>query len=154
MGGLHSRRSQSQAMSICAHLYWGQTQRYPRRALYCLQGALRMGNKALLVDPANLGLFVDVLEKAVQFYDQGNDEVTPMFLSGLVALCVQHLKYSGGREPSDCKLALTSMLQQLESLAAEDRYAQIKLPRLTTVGDTQPDSTSECHARSNLYGVI
>lgn len=115
---LESKRLQSKGLCLCAAMFWGPACRDAGQAMLCLQRALRCADGAIHIDPLDVGLFVEVLDRAAQLFDEANTEVTASFLSCLLALCAQHLQYIGDRAPVEAAQALRATVLDLQERQA------------------------------------
>jgi len=118
-GRLATALLQCRALCLCAGLFWSPACKQPGRTLACLRRALRLADSAIHVDPMDVGLFVEVLDQAVHHFGQGNEEITAPFLSGLLALCVQHLRYIESRAPVEALRGLHVALADLQEKQAK-----------------------------------
>ncbi|GAB7363127.1 hypothetical protein MBLNU230_g3416t1 [Neophaeotheca triangularis] len=104
---LLKKPDQCRAVYLASHLWWsvdkseeqeeGQEEaenkelyRDPRRVLECLQRALRVAD-ACMDSAVSIELFVEILNRYVYFYEQGNEAVTTKYLNGLIELIQSNL---------------------------------------------------------------
>jgi len=115
---LPSLRLQSKGMCLCSDLFWGPTHREAGSTLLCLRKALRFTDGAVHVNPEDIGLFVEILDQAVHHFGEGNEEITAPFLTGLLALCTQHLRYLDAQAPVEALRGLHVALADLREKQA------------------------------------
>ena len=91
------KTEQCEAVTLCSHLFYvvdndGSTVVYsnPQRCLECLQRALKLANACTTADPSNLGLFVELLDIYLYFFEKKNPSITGNYITGLVALIKEH----------------------------------------------------------------
>jgi vacuolar protein sorting-associated protein 35 len=71
--------------------------------LECLQRALKLADACTSANPANLNLFVDLLDLYLYFFEKKNPSITGNYITGLVALIKEHagnLEQFGGNDTS------------------------------------------------------
>jgi len=90
---LLKKPDQCRAAYLCSHLFWTEAVKDSENVLLCLKRALKIANKAQEVASAtstgesvSLGLFVEVHNKYLYFFNAGNEAVTPSILQGLMEL--------------------------------------------------------------------
>jgi len=110
-----SKRFQSKAFSLCCQLFWLPQLNFQDadRGLLCLRRALQSADGAIHSDPLDVGLFVDILNEVIHLFAEGASQVSPVLLSKILALCVQHAKYIGNRVPLDAMRALRAAIAGL-----------------------------------------
>jgi len=87
---------QCQLVASCAHLFYpvgqGDNIKYsnPQRALECLQRSLKLADACTSMNPANVSLFVDLLDHYVYFFEKKNPLITNTYITGLVSLIKEH----------------------------------------------------------------
>jgi len=104
---------QSKAMCLGLGLFWGPARHEVGQTLACLRRALRCVDAAIQIAPTDVCLFIEVLDRAVYLFGDGHEEISPTFISGLLALCVQHLRFIEPRVPADALRALQATLAEL-----------------------------------------
>ena len=62
----------------------------PQRGLECLQRALKLADACTGANPANLKLFVDLLDHYLFFFEKSSPAITGNYITGLVALIKEH----------------------------------------------------------------
>ena len=68
-----------------------QLYRDGKRVLECLQRALRVAD-ACMDTAVSVELFVEILNRYVYYYDQGNETVTTKYINGLIELIHSNLQ--------------------------------------------------------------
>ncbi|KAL3936155.1 MAG: hypothetical protein SGARI_002680, partial [Bacillariaceae sp.] len=88
---------QCEMVALCAHLFYvvdadDSTVVYsnPQRCLECLQRSLKLADSCTNTNPANLRLFVSLLDMYLYFFEKGNPSITANYITGLVALIKEH----------------------------------------------------------------
>jgi vacuolar protein sorting-associated protein 35 len=89
---------QCEMVALCSHLFYvidggdDLTVIYsnPQRCLECLQRALKLADACTNTSPANLRLFVTLLDLYLYFYEKKNPSVSGNYITGLVALIKEH----------------------------------------------------------------
>jgi vacuolar protein sorting-associated protein 35 len=89
---------QCEMVALCAHLFYvvgdnDITVVYsnPQRCLECLQRSLKLADSCTNTNPANLKLFVNLLDLYLFFFEKGNPNITANYITGLVALIKEHV---------------------------------------------------------------
>ncbi|KAG7373983.1 vacuolar sorting-associated protein 26 [Nitzschia inconspicua] len=93
---------QCEMVALCAHLFYvvgedGETVIYsnPQRCLECLQRSLKLADACTNTNPANLRLFVKLLDLYLYFFEKRNPSITSNYITGLVALVKEHVDNLG-----------------------------------------------------------
>lgn len=129
-----TQQLQCRALCLCSSLHWNNARREPGKVLTCLQRALRLVDSAVHVNPMEVGLFVEVLDRAVGMHELGNEEITAPFLLGLLELCARHLRYVKGRAPLEATRAFQSALEHLKSHVDEEQFEGLHLDSYDSLG--------------------
>lgn len=88
---------QCQLVAVCAHLFYpvdapiSSLYMNGQRALECLQRSLKLADACTTANPSNVFLFVDLLEHYLFFFEKKCPNITPNYVTGLVALIKEHL---------------------------------------------------------------
>ncbi|PGH17796.1 hypothetical protein AJ79_00937 [Helicocarpus griseus UAMH5409] len=102
---LLKKPDQCRAVYLASHLWWAvenpqkgdedpkDLYRDGKRVLECLQRALRVAD-ACMDTAVSVELFVEILNRYVYYFDQGNDTVTTKYLNGLIELIHSNLQTS------------------------------------------------------------
>ncbi|PKS06763.1 hypothetical protein jhhlp_006837 [Lomentospora prolificans] len=104
---------QCRAVYLASHLWWATPQpgqaepsgeqeepelyRDGKRVLECLQRALRVADSCMET-ATSIELFVEILDRYVYYFDQGNESVTTKYLNGLIELI--HSNLAGNQQDS------------------------------------------------------
>jgi vacuolar protein sorting-associated protein 35 len=95
---LLKKPDQCQMVALCAHLFYrtgendGIMYQNPKRALECLQRALKLADASTTASASYVYLFVDLLDHYVYFFEKENPSITEKYVTGLAALIKEHLK--------------------------------------------------------------
>jgi len=88
---------QCEMVALCAHLFYvvgddDATVIYsnPQRCLECLQRSLKLADACTNTNPANVKLFVNLLDLYLYFFEKKNPSITANYITGLVALIKEH----------------------------------------------------------------
>ncbi|EDN02247.1 vacuolar sorting-associated protein [Histoplasma capsulatum] len=102
---LLKKPDQCRAVYLASHLWWAvenqqkededakDLYRDGKRVLECLQRALRVAD-ACMDTAVSVELFVEILNRYVYYFDQGNETVTTKYLNGLIELIHSNLETS------------------------------------------------------------
>lgn len=90
---------QVRAIALCSNMFWCEGKRDGKRVLECLQKCLKITDAVVTSDPKQVGLWVEMLDKYLFFYENGVDDVNPSFVRDLLDLCKEHIEYAK-KEPS------------------------------------------------------
>ncbi|PGH10446.1 hypothetical protein GX51_00205 [Blastomyces parvus] len=102
---LLKKPDQCRAVYLASHLWWAvenqqregedanDLYRDGKRVLECLQRALRVAD-ACMDTAVSVELFVEILNRYVYYFDQGNETVTTKYLNGLIELIHSNLQTS------------------------------------------------------------
>jgi vacuolar protein sorting-associated protein 35 len=110
----------------------------PQRGLECLQRALKLADACTTANPANLGLFVDLLEHYLYFFEKNNPLITGNYITGLVALIKEHsdnLGHLGGAvgEAKEHFLHIVRHIKAMkEKSESAERFANIDVSSVIT----------------------
>ncbi|SPO03991.1 related to vacuolar protein-sorting protein VPS35 [Cephalotrichum gorgonifer] len=95
---------QCRAVYLASHLWWAASSegtedaelyRDGKRVLECLQRALRVADSCMET-ATSIELFVEILDRYVYYFDQGNEAVTTKYVNGLIELIHSNLAGSQG----------------------------------------------------------
>ena len=97
---LLKRADQCLGILMVSHLFWADTDlkrpddkpaiRNPRRVIECLQKALKIAD-SVMDHVISVGLFVQILEKYLWYFEKGNDQITYGYINSLVELIHDNL---------------------------------------------------------------
>lgn len=85
---------QCRAVATCSNLYWSKGKRDGKRVLECLQKCLKIVDGVVEADSKQVGLWVEMLDKYLYYYEAGNEEVTPVMIQTLLNLCNEHIDFA------------------------------------------------------------
>lgn len=114
---------QCEMVALCSHLFYvidgadDVTVVYsnPQRCLECLQRALKLADACTNTSPANLRLFVTLLDLYLYFFEKKNPSISGNYITGLVALIKEHAdnvsQFSGSVDYSSVEEAKAQYLQ-------------------------------------------
>ena len=98
---VQNKPQQCEMVAMCAYLFYvaeeDGTVIYgnEKRALECLQRALKLADSCTTADASNLGLFVDLLEHYLYFFVKKCPTISGNYISGLAALIKEHTNNLG-----------------------------------------------------------
>jgi len=113
------KSEQCEMVTRCSHLFYNVAEgddgsnrvvyANPQRCLECLQRSLKLADACMNDNPSNLGLFVDLLDIYLYFFEKNNPSITGNYITGLVALVKEHAnsnnyaghQFAGGPVPVD-----------------------------------------------------
>ena len=107
----------------------------PQRCLECLQRALKLADACTTANPADLKLFVDLLDHYLFFFEKNNPSITGKYLSGLVALVQEHLAgdvSGGGASKAQFHQIVSYIRRKKESKDTEEKFADIDVSGVST----------------------
>eukprot|EP00560_Eucampia_antarctica_P001657 CAMPEP_0197835270 /NCGR_PEP_ID=MMETSP1437-20131217/25280_1 /TAXON_ID=49252 ORGANISM="Eucampia antarctica, Strain CCMP1452" /NCGR_SAMPLE_ID=MMETSP1437 /ASSEMBLY_ACC=CAM_ASM_001096 /LENGTH=1019 /DNA_ID=CAMNT_0043440573 /DNA_START=48 /DNA_END=3107 /DNA_ORIENTATION=+ len=92
------KADQCKMVILCSHLFYTggedvpNAYRNPQRVLECLQRSLKIADACTMASPANVQLFVDILDRYVFHYEMDNPVISSNFVSGLIALITENME--------------------------------------------------------------
>lgn len=95
---LPKKNDQCRLVMLCSHLFFSSKEtgyRNPQRVLECLQRALKVADICVNSNPADIHLFVDILDCYLHHFDNMNPVITDRYISGLVSLINEHISKIG-----------------------------------------------------------
>jgi len=129
---LLKKPDQCRAVYTCAHLFWDDAHEAVcdgANVLACLKRALKIANTTQQMTSASkgtadsaVGLFVEILNKYLYFFDKGCSAITPEVLQGLLHLISDE---SGADGQSSFHRATVAHLRTMKSGDNAERYAAI-----------------------------
>lgn len=143
------KKSEQCAMvAQCSHLFYvvGNDNQVhysnPQRGLECLQRALKLADACTNSNPANVQLFVDLLEHYLFFFEKQHPSITGNYITGLVALIKEHtdnLVNFGGIEANavaDAKTHFLGIVRHIKTMKEKsestERFAAIDVSNVST----------------------
>eukprot|EP00928_Gymnodinium_smaydae_P087561 TRINITY_DN71814_c0_g1_i1.p1 TRINITY_DN71814_c0_g1~~TRINITY_DN71814_c0_g1_i1.p1 ORF type:complete len:845 (-),score=200.41 TRINITY_DN71814_c0_g1_i1:134-2605(-) len=128
---------QCRAVAACSHLFWCQTRRDGKRVLECLQKCLKICEAVVTSDATCVGLWVEMLDKYVYYFEVGCEEVNCNFVQSLMNLCLEHITFaeSDPMAQADARKAKAHLRSSVEYLrhqkASEDPEVAAKFAPLS-----------------------
>ncbi len=94
---LVKKTDQCKTVMLCSHLFYSEETGYTnsKRALECLQRALKVADACVSASPSNLQLFVDIFDCYLYHFEKHNPAITDRFMSGLITLINEHVSAVG-----------------------------------------------------------
>eukprot|EP00980_Cylindrotheca_fusiformis_P010583 scaffold2353_cov134-Cylindrotheca_fusiformis.AAC.6 len=123
---------QCEMVALCSNLFYVVDENdsviyaNPQRCLECLQRALKLADACTSANPANVGLFVDLLEHYLYFFEKKNPSITGNYITGLVALVKEHtdnLIHLGGAV-SDAKQHFRHIVRHIKAMKEKSESAE------------------------------
>jgi vacuolar protein sorting-associated protein 35 len=131
------KTDQCAMVATCSYLFYvvgedGETvYSNPQRGLECLQRALKLADACTNANPANLHLFVDLLEHYLFFFQKKNPLISGNYITGLVALIKEHsdnLGQFGGVDSSavgDAKSHFLQIVRHIKRMKEKPEWSEI-----------------------------
>ena len=129
---------QCQLVALCAHLFYpasqGEDMKYsnPQRALECLQRSLKLADACTSANPSNVGLFVDLLEHYIYFFEKKNPVIKDGYITGLLALIKEHVNNAGtvggDSSASDAKAQFLEVVRYIKRMKGGETTAAMFAP--------------------------
>ncbi len=95
---LAKKSDQCKMVMLCSHLFYyyeGDGYKNSQRVLECLQRSLKVADMCMSSTPANLQLFVDILDTYLYHFEKQNPMIVDKYISGLIALVNEHINSIG-----------------------------------------------------------
>ncbi|OQR98467.1 vacuolar protein sorting-associated protein 35 [Achlya hypogyna] len=109
------KRDQCRLVAACAHLFWRQGNGV--RVLECLQRALKIADGVAASSPAQVALFVEILDEYLYFFLARTPEITKQYVAGLIALVKEHLEnMPPGPEKAEIEAHYRNSLKHIETV--------------------------------------
>jgi len=136
---LLKKQLQCRAVAACSHLFWCEAKREGKRVLECLQKCLKITDTHVQSDPSAAGLWVEMLDKYIYYYEVDVEEVQIGFIQSLMNLCEEHVSFAekeGGSAEAGAKARahLKETVGYLRNCknsgdaAVSVRFAELELP--------------------------
>ncbi|KAJ9194122.1 hypothetical protein DTO164E3_7550 [Paecilomyces variotii] len=127
---LLKKPDQCRAVYLASHLWWlvedAQREEDPKnlyrdgkRVLECLQRALRVAD-ACMDTAVSVELFVEILNRYVYYFDQGNETVTVKYLNGLIELIHSNLQTNQGEANASLEVPKRHFERTLEYIRSRE----------------------------------
>ncbi|CAJ1383137.1 unnamed protein product [Effrenium voratum] len=85
---------QCRAVSACSQLFWCDARREPKRVRECLERCVKTCEAVVQSDSGQVGLWVEMLDRYIYYFEVDCDEVTITFLQSLLQICVEHIDFA------------------------------------------------------------
>jgi len=85
---------QCRAIAVCSHLFYCHARQDGKKVLECLQKCLKITDNIAQNDTKSVGLWVEMLDKYLYYFEIGTPEVPAKNISGLMDLCKEHISYA------------------------------------------------------------
>jgi len=85
---------QCRAIAACAQLFWCSARGNGQRVLECLQRCLKITDAVVTQDSKLVGLWVEITDKYIYFFEKKCDEVAAKNIQTLLNLCVEHISFA------------------------------------------------------------
>eukprot|EP00438_Fugacium_kawagutii_P005345 Skav210319 [mRNA] locus=scaffold475:291444:293789:- [translate_table: standard] len=124
---------QCRAVSACSQLFWCDARRDAKRVRECLERCVKTCDAVVQSDPAQAGLWVEMLDRYVYYFESNCEEVDLDFLQRLLAICAEHINFAvkDQQAEKDARLAekhlmsTTAYLRKMKETSP--RFADLKL---------------------------
>lgn len=124
---------QCRAVSACSQLFWCDARRDAKRVRECLERCVKTCETVVQSDPSQTGLWVEMLDRYIYYFEVNCEEVDVDFLQRLLAICVEHINFAlkDQQAEKDAKKAedhLKSTVAYLRKMKeTSPRFAELKL---------------------------
>eukprot|EP00932_Pfiesteria_piscicida_P011814 SRR837773.23046.p2 GENE.SRR837773.23046~~SRR837773.23046.p2 ORF type:complete len:198 (-),score=118.99 SRR837773.23046:143-736(-) len=127
------------AVATCTHLFWSQSKRDGATVLQCLQKCLKVLQPLAETDPSQVGLWVEMLDKYIFFYEGMVEEIQLAFIQQLMDLCkvqIEGAMDSSADEANKAKVHFKEVLKHLATMQKNadpeisGRFAELRLPSM------------------------
>jgi vacuolar protein sorting-associated protein 35 len=85
---------QCRAIAACSGLFWCAARQDGKRVLECLQKCLKITDVVVQSQPKEVGLWVEMMDKYIFYFESDCEECAPKFISGLKNLCEEHIAFA------------------------------------------------------------
>ncbi|CAK9027838.1 unnamed protein product [Durusdinium trenchii] len=85
---------QCRAVSACSQLFWCDARRDAKRVRECLERCVKTCEAVVQSDPAQTGLWVEMLDRYIYYFETNCEEVDVDFLQRLLAICLEHINFA------------------------------------------------------------
>lgn len=124
---------QCRAVSACSQLFWCDARRDAKQVRECLERCVKTCETVVQSDPSQTGLWVEMLDRYIYYFEVNCEEVDVDFLQRLLAICVEHINFAlkDQQAEKDAKKAedhLKSTVAYLRKMKeTSPRFAELKL---------------------------
>ena len=124
---------QCRAVSACSQLFWCDARRDAKRVRECLERCVKTCETVVQSDPSQTGLWVEMLDRYIYYFEVNCEEVDVDFLQRLLAICVEHINFAlkdqqaekDAKKAEDHLKSTVSYLRKMKETSA--RFAELKL---------------------------
>lgn len=113
---------QVRAIAACANTFWCQSAQNGKRVLECLQKCLKTTDSTVQSDYKLVGLWVEMLDQYIYFFENKCEEVTSKFILSLLNLCKEHIEFA--EADSDAKSQAAAAKQHLANTHKYIKFMQ------------------------------
>merc|ERR1712176_939406 len=129
---------QMRAVSACTHLFWCDARKDGGRVVECLQKCLKVQTNLMQSDCKSVGLWVELLDKYIFFFESCLPEVPNHFIENLINLCNEHIAFAEQEQGSaaeaakakahlTCSVAYLKMQQQSGVPEVAAKFAELNI---------------------------
>lgn len=124
---------QCRAVSACSQLFWCDARRDAKRVRECLERCVKTCEAVVQSDPAQTGLWVEMLDRYIYYFETNCEEVDVDFLQRLLAICLEHINFAlrdqqAEKEAKKAQAHLESTVAYLKKMKeSSSRFAELKL---------------------------
>lgn len=90
---------QCRAIALCSNMFWCPVRRDGKRVIECLKKCVKTADALVASDTTQVGLWVEMLEKYLGYYEVGVEDVQASFVVDLLAVCQEHISFAE-KEPA------------------------------------------------------
>jgi vacuolar protein sorting-associated protein 35 len=133
---LLKKADQCELVAQCAYLFYpvdasNNASKYsnPQRALECLQRSLKLADACTSANAGNVGLFVDLLEHYVFFFEKKNPVISHSYITGLVSLIKEHFNtLSDDSGVAQAKTHFAELVRYIKAKKSNDSSSELFSP--------------------------
>eukprot|EP00930_Biecheleria_cincta_P033474 TRINITY_DN231_c0_g1_i1.p1 TRINITY_DN231_c0_g1~~TRINITY_DN231_c0_g1_i1.p1 ORF type:complete len:837 (-),score=178.04 TRINITY_DN231_c0_g1_i1:225-2690(-) len=85
---------QCRAVSACSQLFWCDARRDSKRVRECLERCLKTCEAVVQSDAGQVGLWVEMLDRYVYYYEVDCEDVSSTFIENLLQICKEHVDFA------------------------------------------------------------
>eukprot|EP00913_Durusdinium_trenchii_P012693 g11919.t1 len=114
-------------------LFWCDARRDAKRVRECLERCVKTCEAVVQSDPAQTGLWVEMLDRYIYYFETNCEEVDVDFLQRLLAICLEHINFAlrdqqAEKEAKKAQAHLESTVAYLKKMKeSSSRFAELKL---------------------------
>ncbi|CAE8651138.1 unnamed protein product, partial [Polarella glacialis] len=129
---------QCRAIASCSLLFWCAARRDAKRVRECLERCLKTCEAVVQSDSTQVGLWVEMLDSYIYFYEVDCEEVSLTFIQSLLGICKEHVDFAEKEPISEAdgrkaRAHLKSSVTYLRNLKKSDdasicaKFAELQL---------------------------